>query len=1236
MPFYGGETSYENGLPSGWHEAEDTGGIFQEMFRLARVVHDGSACDLPGVGIKYNTFVPAMWAAVRAGFVQPQHAEFVQQGLRWGFEIGLHPSRLHGHRFFNNYGSATGEFRGRVTEATEARVEAGRTLALGQWADGVKWALKKVFEAAYIFPMGATAKPLEPHKARPTDDHTRTGLNAACDMSGPPSLHHSLDAYAEMAEMLKPGYCAHVTDVEAAFPMLPIAPWLWPFFMHRFYPSSGDTNALNLYTHINGDFGTRGFPGVFKIFFVDVVLNMARAASVLSIPLTVYVDDLAAVASTSRVSSRVMMKFQEWAVAVCGVVFKVIKDRHGSQVQLFLGFWWDSLTGTRTLEEHKLLHYMDMLLDFSTRRSLTLRERQQVAGRMQRAILTLPPGASCLLSNIFLLMVGLSVAWQKRRTTSAERRDYRFLYDILSMNSGRGYYTFERFSEGPTINSDASRSRRYSGGGWVSSWGPFDWWIYGTAARKKPIDFLEGDTVIHCVETQGQTWARRWIPFGVDNQSFMKSAVKGRSRAERLNLLLKRLFVLQVRFDCLLRFFWLSSEDNELADDLSREDGLARFLSVIHERGFLDASATLAAAPNAGRTRTLDLSAPISEDDLAAIGRWRRPHVDMVAFYRQVPAAVRIQAVARGFLSRKVERQCTAPSHHHRWDWSPNVACRLCGEVPHHFVCRTCRAEFCMVCLDDALLPPYGPAKPGPVRPEPEERPTPRQNDHLSSHAQRLGAAPRRRSSLMVLLALTGGCFAAPHEGYSAQVASVPYPRATLYAGLPAEYLSTVDDLVGNRLAPSSMEKVATAFARYWVPLADANGWDHIIATDDPERGGKMCAFVCSLVDHTELVADSIGTYVWALRWKMKLHHQADPVLGVMHWHEFMTGMRVKAHVPHEPRRAVPIALLLAIADAVRPDCFWEVQFMFFIVVLLFTFSRSECPCPKHFTGRDSWDDNKHWMVRDIVIRSIQGVYVLAVRFKAIKQDRRIERPEARGDDRTNVLPGESTKGGSDWSFVGDAPGPLSAFAWYRRLMAFYPGPRSATSPFFMAKDRIRFYTYTAAMADFQVMLKRVSTDHAYALHGIRVTGWNCGATVSPSLAEAHGGWKPGSAARYSRFQLSQVFALPAQMMAAVPATPVQTPPPVMAAHGADEGEVLPPLDDFLAGEVPGFQPGVEAGVLPPLADFLAGEVPGFQPGAEAAASGANTTLQGADAQAAVRQAVGRVLRRRVQLEPRG
>ena len=44
-------------------------------------------------------------------------------------------------------------------------------------------------------------------------------------------------------------------------------------------------------------------------------------------------------------------------------------------------------------------------------------------------------------------------------------------------------------------------------------------------------------------------------------------------------------------------------------------------------------------------------------------------------------------------------------------------------------------------------------------------------------------------------------------------------------------------------------------------------------------------------------VADSIQAYVWGLRWKMKLEHQADPVLGVMHWQEFMRSVRVKSHV---------------------------------------------------------------------------------------------------------------------------------------------------------------------------------------------------------------------------------------------------------------------------------------------------------------------------------------------------
>jgi hypothetical protein len=50
---------------------------------------------------------------------------------------------------------------------------------------------------------------------------------------------HVSHSYDEMARRFLPGYAAHVSDVEAAFPMLPFAPWVWPFMLHRFYRGEG-------------------------------------------------------------------------------------------------------------------------------------------------------------------------------------------------------------------------------------------------------------------------------------------------------------------------------------------------------------------------------------------------------------------------------------------------------------------------------------------------------------------------------------------------------------------------------------------------------------------------------------------------------------------------------------------------------------------------------------------------------------------------------------------------------------------------------------------------------------------------------------------------------------------------------------------------------------------------------------------------------------------------------------
>jgi hypothetical protein len=97
----------------------------------------------------------------------------------------------------------------------------------------------------------------------------------------------------------------------------------------------------------------------------------------------------------------------------------------------------------------------------------------------------------------------------------------------------------------------------------------------------------------------------------------------------------------------------------------------------------------------------------------------------------------------------------------------------------------------------------------------------------------------------------------------------------------------------------------------------------------------------------------------------MKLQHQADPVYGVEHWDMLQQSCEVLTAVPSEPRKEMPFAVVRAILEALDPSVEWEAQFGFFMLTLLFTFSRSECPCPKAFTGEQSFDPEQHWQVGD-------------------------------------------------------------------------------------------------------------------------------------------------------------------------------------------------------------------------------------------------------------------------------
>ena len=1142
------------------------------------------ACALPGCTVRYDTFLPVMWRAVARGFVTHADACFVNEGLRHGFKAGVVVERMSGHRWFRNYPTAL-DNRGAVVDATVKRLASFKSVDLGVWSGALAHTLRATFAATAICPIGAVQKNAlyAPGEYRPTSDHTRTGLNAATDLG---FLRHALDTYDEVAWFLRQDYFMRVSDVDAAFPMLPYHPDLWPFLMCRFFVDGSDT--LHLLLHLFGDFGTAGMPGTFKKFLVDVVLGMARSEQVLTLPMLVWVDDCALVGERREAVDAEMVRFHDWAQAICGVFFKAVKDKLAAQRQLYIGFWWDSRTFTRELEERKLMQYVEMLGAFASRPTLTLHELQVVAGRMQRAIMTFPPGAACLLVSVFQLMTGLRLPWHKRRTTRRARMDFRLVADFLTLNLGRGFYSYDGFRRAPEVRTDASKSALLAAGGFVSACGAYCWWRYGSSAKRKCIDFLEGDTVVVAVRRLCSRWRQCVVPVGVDNMAFQRSAAKGRSRVDRLNDLVRELFALMVQYHFVLDFFWLSSEDNLLADDLSRDKEDA-FLEHARSTGFWSEDTVPERMPGTGEKRTLPdtrgaVSAPMQSESGAYCrclscytgegynGHCLNKRMPGNAYcFACTPPECECSCVARrdgipdpdDTLSRCCsDPSCTSdalltagagavePPICVPCADSPVLAdldddiCLPCADSPvradldddicrcthcftgtaHNGYCynkRQPNSDICFPCDDFGVGCECNCVET--KRGEPVDRPC----------ANPPAARPRILSGALAVLMLLGMALpSASPMPVTRVMSSAPVSRASVFTGLPHRLVPMVENVLDNRLSSSSWRTVVSGM-KLWRQVADAEGWSPIIVTDDPERGGKLATFVCHMVENTDLVWGSIESYVWGVRTWMKAQHEVDPTLGIANWAEWMDAVKVLTWVPAEPRRRMPVEVVKLMVEAADQSSFRDVQAIFLILLLLFTFSRSETPCPKAHTGRDAYSADVHLNVQDIDVKPIDDKPALHVRFRRIKQDQRVERPAARGE--------------GDWSIVGDMPGTIfSIIHWYVLLAALHGSARVPDSPFFVdPSDTSRALTYGQALDDVKRRQRDVGVpeDKIAGLHGLRVEGYNGTRDVlGADVAQVHGIWSSPAHNRYARFALSLIASIPSAIVG------------VLAADGAEDG----------------------------------------------------------------------------------
>jgi hypothetical protein len=497
--------------------------------------------------------------------------------LRFGADLFIDKEYLNDHLpsrvYRKNYPSAY-ENKVAVTTAIAARVTAGRTMKIGVFSRS-EFANLPVSQAI-IFPMGAVPKPQaklgDTVEYRPFGDHTRSRLNEAARPG-----KHSLTALKELGRLLTRGKFMRMSDIDGAFTLLPLVPWLWKYMLFMWYdvdlPLEKQTEANVLYCHLFADFGTVGCPDEWFEFF-NVILDLARMENVLRSPLVLYVDDLSHIGD-SDCAARLDEEGEELDafLVAAGTPTKQKKTKNAARIQLSLGLWWNSINFTIALDAGKKDVYIEYLTSMADRKVVNLRDMQRIAGREQRVALTLMPGSKVLLANNFILMAGLSLPHHHRRTTRAWRDDRSAMVRCLNENAGRGYYRYDDFVDGGDVWTDASKpGKGLAGGGYVVDDGQYHFWNFGSAVSRRPIDYLEGKTVVLCVEDVGHLWSGKIIRFHIDNQSFQASAVKGWSHADRLNELLRDMLYLTVKFNVIISYEWISTHDNVLADPLSRID----------------------------------------------------------------------------------------------------------------------------------------------------------------------------------------------------------------------------------------------------------------------------------------------------------------------------------------------------------------------------------------------------------------------------------------------------------------------------------------------------------------------------------------------------------------------------------------------------------------------------------------------------------------------------------------
>jgi hypothetical protein len=159
------------------------------------------------------------------------------------------------------------------------------------------------------------------------------------------------------------------------------------------------------------------------------------------------------------------------------------------------------------------------------------------------------------------------------------------------------------------------------------------------------------------------------------------------------------------------------------------------------------------------------------------------------------------------------------------------------------------------------------------------------------------------RMTILLQMHCPGGTCVGLRSSFHSNMAEVSVLEGLVHPDL----VPRVQQLLQNRLAPSSQSTIATALKKWWIPFCNHYDLDLYIPSGDPRRAGIMASFVLYMVTHGHLKYGTMQGYIWGVVDHHLQHGRASPLTNVRDWRSFMSAVEIED--PHVPvaRLMVPI-----------------------------------------------------------------------------------------------------------------------------------------------------------------------------------------------------------------------------------------------------------------------------------------------------------------------------------------